>query len=501
MERIFKAAIYKILSSFFLLICILAYSKTLAQNSQNSSGLASVEGVLLPGTSTGSNKISYQQPDIIINFSKLLGKFKPVNGVNAGPFRYGSHQLPLDSFHAEAGFPYTRLHDVNWPHPDAVDINTIFPIFDLDADDPKNYNFEKTDDYLAPIIKNKSEIIYRLGVSIEHFTHYYIYPPKDYNKWAKICINIIRHYNDGWKNGFHYNIKYWEIWNEPEGKDMWLGTLQQYFQLYEVASKAIKAYNPKLRVGGPAATGAKSKLVGPFLAYCRDRLLPLDFFSWHRYTSNPQEIVKDTKTARTILDEYGFKNTESFLDEWHYMPSWAALSPKNNINSTVEGGFAATVGPEGAVFAASVLMLLQESPIDVANFYCADYSPWSMFNVFGVPSKVYYVFKAFNQLAKMSNRVSCQKLSKDSTVVIAAGISEDIHIATFLISNSVADNKLYSIALQNFPGFGKIHVEIYQIDGISNLEPKKEYVLNARDSFLKVELPAVSVCLVKLIKK
>ena len=65
----------------------------------------------------------------------------------------------------------------------------------------------------------------------------------------------------------------------------------------------------------------------------------------------------------------------------------------------------------------------------------------------------------------------------------------------------MADNKLYSIALQNFPGSGKIHVEIYQIDGISNLEPKKEYVLNARGSVLKVELPAVSVCLVKLIKK
>ena len=77
-----------------------------------------------------------------------------------------------------------------------MDINTIFPLFLADPDDPRNYLFEKTDDYLAPIIKNKSDIVYRLGQSIEHFSNYYINPPKDYEKWAKICINIIRHYNE-----------------------------------------------------------------------------------------------------------------------------------------------------------------------------------------------------------------------------------------------------------------------------------------------------------------
>jgi len=46
-------------------------------------------------------------------------------------------------------------------------------------------------------------------------------PPKDFNKWARICVNIIRHYNDGWAGGYHWGIKYWEVWNEPDNHGFW----------------------------------------------------------------------------------------------------------------------------------------------------------------------------------------------------------------------------------------------------------------------------------------
>ena len=35
-------------------------------------------------------------------------------------------------------------------------------------------------------------------------------------KWANVCKHIVMHYNAGWANGFYYNIKNWEVWNEPE---------------------------------------------------------------------------------------------------------------------------------------------------------------------------------------------------------------------------------------------------------------------------------------------
>jgi hypothetical protein len=55
-----------------------------------------------------------------------------------------------------------------------------------------------------------------LGASIEHGEKKGTYPPQDYAKWARICEHIILHYTKGWANGFHYDITYWEIWNEPD---------------------------------------------------------------------------------------------------------------------------------------------------------------------------------------------------------------------------------------------------------------------------------------------
>ena len=90
---------------------------------------------------------------------------------------------------------------------------------------------------------------FRLGVTIENqcvIKAYRIHPPKDYAKWARVCEHIIRHYNEGWADGFHFDIRYWEIWNEPENRDvphmnqMWTGTAGQYYELYDVTAKHLK---------------------------------------------------------------------------------------------------------------------------------------------------------------------------------------------------------------------------------------------------------------------
>ena len=152
---------------------------------------------------------------LVVDFAKTLGRIRPLNGVNNGPFVDGSHTADMNVRHKEAGFPSVRLHDCHWPNPNVVDIPAIFPLFHADADDPKNYVFGPTDRYLAPIADRGAEIVYRLGVSIEHQPALHTQPPADFDKWAKICINVIRHYNDGWADGRHYGLRYFEIWNEP----------------------------------------------------------------------------------------------------------------------------------------------------------------------------------------------------------------------------------------------------------------------------------------------
>ena len=160
---------------------------------------------------------------VSIHFGTPAGRIKPLHGVNGGPLSRSSESDDLIVYHAEAGFPHTRLHDCQWPSPNVVDVHCVFPLFHADADDPRNYVFAPTDDYLAAIVKNGSQIVYRLGTCIEHKTQYNVNPPADPRKWADICVHLIRHLNE-----WHYiNVG----WNEsrPNKRESFRG-LRTKFQ-------------------------------------------------------------------------------------------------------------------------------------------------------------------------------------------------------------------------------------------------------------------------------
>lgn len=71
-----------------------------------------------------------------INFNKVTGVIKPVNGVGQPPLYSWVH---TDLFHylKEAGIPYSRLHDVGGPFGMNiyVDIPNIFRDFDADENE------------------------------------------------------------------------------------------------------------------------------------------------------------------------------------------------------------------------------------------------------------------------------------------------------------------------------------------------------------------------------
>src|SRR5205807_9379097 len=69
---------------------------------------------------------------------------------------------------------------------------------------------------------------------------------RSFDKYAAIARHIVMHYNRGWAKGFHYHIRYWEIWNEPDlGKVFWAGTAQQYYELYAKLARAVKSADRK----------------------------------------------------------------------------------------------------------------------------------------------------------------------------------------------------------------------------------------------------------------
>ncbi len=448
--------------------------------------------------------------DLTIDFSQKSGVLRPLHGMNMGPLSYRG-VVDLSQYHRQLKIPLTRLHDVPWANFAAVDISIIFRDFRNDPSDAESYDFAPTDDYIAAIVKNKTPILYRLGESIEHTPRKYrVHPPKDFHKWAEICCGIIRHYNEGWANGFKHNIRYWEIWNEPDNKPaMWTGTDEQYLELYKVTAKAIKSRWPDLKVGGPALANAGQFKAGVFvpsdqarrfLSYCRDNRVPLDFFSWHRYTKDPSEYARRARGVRKMLDEYGFTKTESHLNEWNYLPrgSWTSLT-KGGQGLPRQQWLGEMSGPTGAAFDAWVLMSLQDEPIDIANFFTADTQMLGMFTDNGVPKKNFYAFMAFRTLLDTPQRVKTPRPTKGK-IAVSAGLSDDASRAGILLSNFDATSQATDLVIHNLPWNTPTRFEVFLVDADNDFKLVRQGILDGHGHLALTELKTPSVVLVKLKK-
>lgn len=439
---------------------------------------------------------------IIINFNNSIGAIKPLHGVNNGPVSYGSF-LDMSKFFKSLGIPFARLHDPNWPHPREVDIPQIFPDENADPEDPANYDFRRTDIYLKSILDTGAQIVYRLGTSIEHTkVKYFIHPPKNFTNWAKVCIGIIKHYNHGWANGFHYGIKYWEIWNEPDGSGSWSGSSKDYSELYAVAAQAIKKFDHDVKIGGCAITHPihGREFVNQFLTLCRDRQLPLDFFSWHTYTMDPRELAENGQGVRKMLDEYGFRGTESHLNEWNLL--WGdCLSLGEGKELARREAFSRYKNEIGASFAAAALIMLQDAAVDVANYYDSQPTSWfcGLFDTYGVPQKTYYAFQAFREILNYPVRVSAEITSIREDTSCLATVNKEKSKAAILISKFGGEKTAeYSLEFSNFSVKDSTKCEIYILDKYNNLDLKKTEILATGTKKIKIVLQEYSVALIKL---
>ena len=360
---------------------------------------------------------------IYINFDEEKGRVKALNGVCCAPYGIGmgKNQVHIESYFREGNIPYCRLHDCCGGYGGTyfVDITNVFPDFDADENNAESYDFHYTDEYIAAIQKTGCETYYRLGETIEWGSKKYrTLVPESFEKWARICEHIIMHYNEGWADGFEYNIKYWEIWNEPEnpgsetGLCMWSGSKEEFFDLYRISSIYLKKRFPGIKIGGYGGCGfyAVTRENMPqthkdfvtyftdFLKMAKENECPIDFYSWHIYSDDINEVLEHGRFVRETLDKYGFKDTESHLNEWNFGAEGKSFDSKHTC--------------EGMAFNAAVLCALANTDyVDKAMYYC--FSLNAMYNGFmnqntretDVP---WYSFVAYGQLYKMGTAIKSE---------------------------------------------------------------------------------------------
>ncbi len=199
-----------------------------------------------------------------IDAGKVVGEIHSFQGLNGQPTPVMAGLPNLVQQYKDLRVNQVRTHDfmgpteidskfefkngnLTWLIPDAAqragvvkagNASIIFPDPNADPEKAESYNFGPTDEVLGAIRGSGAEIYYRVGRSWGAN----INPPADFDKYANVVKHIAMHYNQGWADGFYFNIRYWEFWNEPEG--FWSGTPEQFYSLYEKTALALSPLIP-----------------------------------------------------------------------------------------------------------------------------------------------------------------------------------------------------------------------------------------------------------------
>ena len=392
--------------------------------------------------------------------------FKLLNATNGGPWskRHANDQFRsnYESYKA-ARIPFTRNHDsaicYEYGAPYCHDISAIFSDFDADVNDPASYDFGCTDEDILRALEVGTKTFFRLGQSIEHqIVKHHIFPPKDYMKWAQICEHIIRHYNEGWANGYELGIEYWEIWNEPDldlyqdYKRTWTDTKEEFFEFYASVATYLKNKFPSLKIGGPASCG-REEFIEEFIADMKRRNVELDFVSWHIYCKTPEDLIDRTTKVRKWLDENGYFKTENHCNEWNYVRGWT----EDFVYS-----IKSIIGAKGAAFTMATICASQNSDIDMLMYY--DTRPSCFNGVFDYytyePLKGYYPFYWYGMFYDMEKEIPAE--NQIYNVYSLCGVDKDGKIlatVTYYAEDDEVESKEITLDFGREGNF-----EIYLVD-------------------------------------
>jgi xylan 1,4-beta-xylosidase len=191
------------------------------------------------------------------------------------------------------GFRYVRFHAI---------FHDEVGLYDVDKQGQPALNFSYVDQIYDGVLANGVKPFVELSfmpneLAAKPITQAFWYkphvaPPKDWAKWDQLITQFASHLVD------RYGIDevsqwYFEVWNEPN-LDFWAGDPKQatYWELYDHTARAVKAVNPRLRIGGPAT--AQAAWADAFIQHCAAGQVPVDFVSSHVYGNDRAQDVFST---------------------------------------------------------------------------------------------------------------------------------------------------------------------------------------------------------------
>lgn len=274
---------------------------------------ASVQGELPhPWNYIGYDEINYtytpQGQDLLAKFGAMQEKPYYVRahhilctGNCHGTYKWGSTNVYSEDDHGNPVYDFTIIDLIF----DTILKHGLKPFVELafmpkDLVDPKYYD---------PQTETRRMSEYR--------AYGHACPPKDYQKWYQLIYTLVRHAIEKYGEA-EVADWYWELWNEPNGKMYWRGTIEEFNQLYDYTAAAVKAASPLARVGGPAISGLNrdaisNQFLDAFLNHCvngvnsltGEKGAHLDYISYHikggGFRADPLHRPVDPPSTQRLL--------------------------------------------------------------------------------------------------------------------------------------------------------------------------------------------------------
>ena len=139
-------------------------------------------------------------------------------------------------------------------------------------------------------------------------------PPKDYKLWTDMVVALLKHL----RGCYGDEVLEWpiEVWNEPNLPGFWYqADMAEYCKLFKETFDAIKAYDERFKVGGPAICGVKdAEWIQGFLEFCRENKITPDRITRHHYTVEFPDRVGHYDYSKLEDAEMRFDNLQSTRD-------------------------------------------------------------------------------------------------------------------------------------------------------------------------------------------
>ncbi|WP_142503313.1 GH39 family glycosyl hydrolase [Klebsiella sp. 2680] len=188
------------------------------------------------------------------------------------------------------------------------------------------WNYDLLDKELDHVNINKASSVIanvfytpRFLSSCPNSKNYAYCPPNDMNAWTNYVKNIVRHVYS------KYGVKYWEIGNEPSGKNFFRAPMRDFLNFYLLTAKAIKEVDSNIMVGGYADNAYYIDAYYDFFKSIKEHDLDLlNFVTFHWYGDwgkghkyDPSDLGSISSNIQNKLAVLGMKNVPIFLTEWN----------------------------------------------------------------------------------------------------------------------------------------------------------------------------------------